>query len=422
MLFWGVHLGYPMHLLQLTQRTFLGYSVPVYYFLTIFIISAAAILALTLKRDWTAWEIAWWALPLICIPGILESDDRLWSTRQWLSWIVRGVIPGGIIFIAARRKSSLTSFLSWIYPVAIAAAVFGLWEIFFDRNIIWDGYWNALPQSQPGNPFYRPAAAIAISAPFEPPRGIQGNRLVYASTIVGFLPIALWLLKYKKKFYWANLPAVCIIFSLLLLSQVRTVWIATIVAITLILLLSHKHNKRENLALISGGFVCLAIFLALPKTSHMLRNRLNSFHLTNRSIHERLQFLQTAKVLKDYWLVGAGYGQFSAACKPSYPKGQYWNDTPDNQYLRWAIENGLPSLVLLFAFIAGIIRTGWEKIQHMEDPQEADLYKSLLIGLLSIAVTFMFFDGFYWGASNMTFWCFLGLFATCLKPTVACKI
>jgi len=30
-------------------------------------------------------------------------------------------------------------------------------------------------------------------------------------------------------------------------------------------------------------------------------------------------------------------------------------------------------------------------------------------------VTFLFFDGFYWGACNMTFWMLLGLFAACTK-------
>ena len=137
------------------------------------------------------------------------------------------------------------------------------------------------------------------------------------------------------------------------------------------------------------------------------------------TIRERLDILETTTVLKKRGLVGVGFGQFPTASRTYYPSVRIWRGTPDDQYLRWAIENGIPSLLLLIAFFVGIIRAGWAEIRGMKDVQDADFYKSLLAGWFGLSVTFLFFDGFYWGACNMTFWALLGMFAACLKPADA---
>lgn len=177
-----------------------------------------------------------------------------------------------------------------------------------------------------------------------------------------------------------------------------------------------QRNSRETTKIIAGTLLCFGIFLAWPKTHDAIWGRFQSFHFTETNIRARLDVLETAKVLKDHWAFGVGFGQFPTACKPYYHSVIPWFNSPDNQYLRWAIENGVLSFILLLTFFAGLVRAGWKKIQLMKDVQEADFYKSLLVGWLSVAVTFLFFDGFYWGSCNMTFWSFLGLFATCLKP------
>ena len=73
----------------------------------------------------------------------------------------------------------------------------------------------------------------------------------------------------------------------------------------------------------------------------------------------------------------------------------------------------------MLLFLGGLVRAIWRKIKTIQDPETAGLYKALLAGWVGIAATFLFFDGFYWGACNMTFWCFLGLAATCLKTEPA---
>lgn len=417
MLLWGLNLGYPMQHLQHIRWTFAGYVLPVYYLFNVLPIVGAAAFALAFKRHWTKWELLWWLLPLICLPGILQSGDPVWSTRQWSSWMVRGLLPGGIIFLVADRNKARRMLLYWIYPIIIAASLLGIAEIYYDYNPLWDNSLLPIPEtSQPQNPFYRPVYShysLAISAR---PQGTQGNRIPYASTLVAFLPLGVWLLKYAKRFYWAHLLAINILFSILLLSQARSVWIGAVTAIALVYAVSLQRNLRETIKINVGIIVCLGLFLAWHKTYTLFWWRYKTFHLAAGSIQSRLEVLKTAAVLKDRWFSGVGFGQFPVACRPYYHSAIPWVGTPDNQYIRWAIENGLPSFMLLAAFCAGLVFVGWKRIRQMEDVEQADFYRALLVGWLSIAVTFLFFDGFYWGACNMTFWSLLGLFATCLKP------
>ncbi|MBI4375218.1 MAG: O-antigen ligase family protein [Elusimicrobia bacterium] len=415
-LFWGLHLGYPVHQLQHIRWTLFGYLVPVYYFFTVLPMVGIATVVLALKRHWTKWELIWCLLPLICLPGILQSDDSVWSVRQCLSWVVRGLVPGGIIFIVAHRKQAESQLVHGIYPVIIGASLLGLMELYFDHNPLWDKSLTPIPvTAQPDNPFYRPVPPPIIPSTIGRPQGTQGNRIPYAAVLVAFLPIGLWLLKYGEKgSYWARLAALGALFSILLLAQVRAVWVSMVAAI----LLMHVVRLHQDLRLriIAGLLVGVGIFLAFPKTRDLLWTRLSSFRFTERSIQARIEVLQTVKVLREHGLWGVGFGQFPTACKPYYPRTLVWNNTPDNQYLRWTIENGVLAFGLLLAFFVGLIRAGWKRIQLMPDSRQADFYKSLLVGWASIAVTFLFFDGFYWAACNMTFWCFLGLFAVCLKP------
>ena len=417
MLLWGLNLGYPMQHLQHIRWTIAGYVIPVYYFFNVLPMVGAAALALTYKRHWIRWEMAWWLLPLICLPGILFSSDLPWSVRQWLSWIIRGVIPGGIIFLTAEREKAKALLLYWIYPIIIAASLLGIAEIYWDYNPLWDHSLIPIPEtSQPANPFYRPVYSDYSLLVSNRPYGTQGNRIPYSSTIVALFPLGLWLLKYKKKFFWGHLAAVNVLFAILLLGQARSVWAGTLVAIVLMYAVGLQRRPRESLKIIAGILVWLGVFLAWPKTYVMFWYRYKTFHLKFANMQSRWDVLKTASVLKDRWFSGVGFGEFPTACRPYYQSAMPWTGTPDNQYLRWAIENGVPSFLLLLAFFGGLTIAGWKKIQEMEDVEQADYYKSLLVGWLSMGVTFLFFDGFYWGACNMTFWSLLGLFATCLKP------
>jgi O-antigen ligase len=426
MLMWAVHLMFPVHYLQHARWTIFGQVVPIYYFFTVFPLVGAGVLALALKRHWTKWEVLWWLLPLICVPGILASGDKLWSCRQWLSWVVRGIVPGGILFSYCRKEENV--FLTRkLYPLIIGASILGLTELYLYYRTptnVWDNFLLKvdLGVAQPKeNLLYRPSQRAYPLPTSRAPGGTQGNRVPYAATLVAFLPIGLWLWRYRKGASWLHLLALATLLSVLVLAQVRAVWVGGLLILLALRIVGFYDDRRQIAKVAIASLMCLGAFFAWPVTRGILWARFNSFHLTETSIRERLAVLKTAKVLEDKWAWGVGYGQFPVAGKPFYPENLPWNETPDDQYLRWAIENGIPSFLCLLAFFAGLLCAGWRAIKNMGGSRIGDFYRALLLGWLGIAATFSFFDGFYWGACNMTFWCFLGLFASSIRGGVVAE-
>ena len=438
MLWWGLNLGYPMHLLQPIRWTLFGHTFPVYYLITAGLALGAGVCVLASKRGWTGWELLWCLLPLICLPGIWRSGDRIWAFRQWLSWLVRGPIPGGIIFLAACRRRPQPLLLWWVYPVILAAAFLGLGELAWEQNPLWDHPPFAVAEPAPSgnnfgaavgridravipqtiqtdNPFYRPHRSVFLSAR---PWGTQGNKVPYAATILAFFPLGLWLLKHRVGTYWVHVLGVAVLFSILILARARSGWVGLLAVLMAVPAFGLYREPRKVATLIGGLLLCLVLLMVWPKSQVMLCERMHSLRLTEQSIRERLAVLKTAKALEGRWLLGVGFGQFPTACLPYRDQALPWLGTPDNQYLRWTIENGILGLSFLAAFIIGLIRAGWHRLRLMADLRQADFYRAILLGWLGIAVTFLFFDGFYWGACNMTFWCLLGLFATSLTTPV----
>jgi hypothetical protein len=409
---WGLHLGYPFHKLQLVRQTFIGYSVPVYYFVTLAVTMALCLLTFSFKRSWKTWEILWCMLPLVCLPGIMASADKLWSARQWLSWIMRGIIPGGALMLASRHSGAKKLVPSLLYPIVVAGGWVAIDELWHHRNPYWDSFWNAVPATTAANPFYRPDAALALS---QFPRGVQGNRAVSMSLLLAFVPIGVWLIRSRPRWKWPAAASLAVFCAAIISANARTAWLGAIACIFLMRAVGLDRGYSQTARALGLLTLCFGLFLANPRTAPRLLERLNSFSFANNSIHERIEVFRTVAALKDHWLAGVGYGQFPAACKAFYPATLVWNNTPDNQFLRWLLENGVAGFLGLMAFCAGLVTAGLRKLSSMSKEEEPDFYRAVLAGWLTLAVTFLFYDGFYWGASNMTFWGLLGVFATCLS-------
>lgn len=412
---WAVYLMYPVHQLQHLRWTVVGYAVPVSYFFTALPVAVTALAALAAKRGWSRWEILWWLLPLACLPGILRSADPVWSVRQWVSLVVRGLAVGGTLYIATPSGNGAKHVLRWIFPAVVLAALVGLAEIGFQTNPLSDAYVDRqVPEtSQPDNPFYRPAwGDYSLSLR---PRGTQGNRIVYAACLVPFIPISIYVAARSKRWGWAYWLAAVVILLVVVLARSRSGWAGLAVGLFLAGALMFRGPARLAVcsAVVTGG-ILLALWIPpwtrVPQANGEVSVRMGV------TLEARLEHYRTLAALKGRWFGGVGYGQYPAVYRPHYSGPIPELPVPDNQYLRWLIENGVLGLSSLVAFLGGIVAAGWRRIRSMTDPIQADFYRALLAGWAGIATTFLFFDGFYWGASNMTFWSFLGLFATCLKP------
>jgi hypothetical protein len=415
---WAAHLAYPLQRLQAWRWSVAGHAIPAYYFLVVGPIMAAGILALAQRRP-RGWAALWWLLPAICLPGIAASADPAWSARQWASWIVRGPLPGAILFATVGGSEIEPLLKRWVYPVVVFAVLLGLGEVFLRRSVLWNDLRNDVPAvSRQDDPFYRPADHKNVLTVSLPPQGTQGNRVPYAAILVAFLPLTLvWLEGSQasaRPFQGAVSGA---IIAVLLLAQVRAAWLATAATLGVMVALNRGTASRRLTLPVLTALAFLAAAVAVPSTRRDLLLRIDSFHLRENSISQRLSALETARILLVRGGRGVGFGMFPTAARAYYNSPLPWNGTPDNQYLRWAIESGLPSLTLLAAFFFGLIRACLRQLRRMKDAAQVQIYNALLAGWAGMAAMFLFFDGFYWGACNMTFWSLLGLLATCLKTS-----
>lgn len=408
---WAAHLAYPLHYLQTFRFTVSNYAVPIYYPFVIGPLIASAAAVLMARPRWTVWTWAWWLLPLACLPGIVRAHDPIWAIRQWASWAIRGIVPGVVVFLCHDDQLLKMLFFRLIFPVAVAAAVFGLIEFHYDANPFESHATIQVPETnQSGNPFYRPAhQTFALSTSLRP-QGTQGNRIPYAALMTAFLPIGFYLSRHGRGSGLVYRISTIILMAILIVSQARSAWLGTSAMVLAALAMGFLRGRQEGTAAVACVAVCGLFLAAWPRAHHFIVERAHSFHLQG-SIHERLDALRSIAILKDRWLVGVGFGQFPAAAAHRFSVREPWSETPDDQYLRWSIENGLFGALSLAAFLVSVVVLGWRSIGRFSDVASADYYKALLIGWLGISVTFVFFDGYYWGACAMTYWCLLGMFA-----------
>lgn len=409
---WIVYLLLPLHLLQQFHVSIGGWTVPIYYFFVVPPVLCLVLYAILSKRGWTPVEAAWWLWPFVLLGSIVFSLFPAWSLREAMSWMLRGFSIGGMYLLWV--SDSPLRAVRWVYAAAVLAALGGLLELGFNRNPLADRFvgQSVAPIPETGNPLYRPyrpGAGLPLVSPR--PRGTQGNRIPYAASLLPFFSLALFFCGRDGRWRWAHRLAALILLSLLLAAGSLSV----LIGLTVLLFVYGITIGIGRTLLIAGFFSIVAIGGLWFFTAHAASGW-QSLPLKQTSVRHRLESYRTVGALKGRSMFGAGYGQYPNVYLAYYKGPLEHLPTPDNQYLRWLIETGIWGFTALIGFISWLIRAGQTRLKDRNDLDEARVYNAFLAGWAGIATSFIFFDGFYWGACNMTFWSFLGLWATCLKP------
>lgn len=397
MALWAAWLACPLTYLQAYRWHVQGHDVPVYYFVVAGVVAAGAFLTWASRPRVTRWDVAWWCLPLTCLPGILLSDDPAWSLREWTAFLVRGLVPGACLALLVDGPARLRAVLAVVVPVAVAAALLGLYEMAADHNPLADPLRSA---AGPSNPLVRWSDSTSAR-----PVGTQGNRIPYAACLVAFVPVCLQAARRSPP----AAVAAGVLAATVAWSQVRSAWAGLAVAMAAwVALLPGEERGRAARALGLGLAGLAVLTLALPMARERLASRLSATSLADPSLRHRAA---TAEVLASpgaVSLVGVGYGAYASLHERAGPGADPDLRIPDNQWVRWLLENGLVGAAALLAFLAALFAA---VVRGTRD----GLDRALLAGWLGLAFTFVFFDGFYAGGANMTFWCLLGLCAGSLR-------
>jgi hypothetical protein len=408
---WGMAIAFPVHGLQLIRIPIGHVQIPIYYPLIVGISVILTVATFFKNRPSTPLQIAMWAFVMIGFPAILWLESWAWPVRQWLSFCIRGLVVGAAISCIVDSEAVTESLLRAIYIVVVAACLFGYFEMFAGRNPMIDALANyqiadATLQPTTNTTFFRRPSDYAQS---HRPTGTQGNRIPYTACLVPFIPIALWKAQAHRASRAVHVVASAALGTLVIWSQVRSSWIALLVSLAVYAILITRRHPQFRLRIAIGLGLIVALNFAVPSIRHSVLERAQTFNLKNKDIAHRLGSLPVLSALHDRWLFGVGYGRYGEVYRPFYtgPYGQL--ATPDNQFFRWLIETGVFGFVALMTLLIAIAYRSWRGLRTLDQSHGYTMYAACLAAWFAILVTFAFFDGFYWLAPNLTFWCLSGL-------------
>jgi hypothetical protein len=262
-----------------------------------------------------------------------------------------------------------------------------------------------------------------------------GHPLPLGAYLVLFLPLPFALRKRWGR--RVSLASFAIVFTAILATLTRSSWIASFFVLAGVIQLMKKPWKA---ILFTVGLSTLLFLWASQSVVRVVNSKgfpdvpffdLLKVRLNPMSLHSEIFRSQrsasydvVSKTLRSYPLLGVGYGNYRkvygevpmesiaavggiAAVKELDSQGHL--PTPDNQFLRWTAENGLIGFFTLF--LAGTwFLTRFINIKIHPPSQELLSYLEVLsVGAGGFLINLMALDGFFWLATNFTFWFTVGL-------------
>ena len=259
-----------------------------------------------------------------------------------------------------------------------------------------------------------------------PPSGTFGNKNMASHYAVMTMPLGLglWLWSKKIPHIWFYAISVALMMTFIVYTETRASWIASVVSLSLLSLGAYSFYRhcKTTAQPSSNGFtirrqrrlsaVCAALLLILMV--HLSSDGVRTFYnranelvgsfvsVESGSAKERLTIWQNSlAMLQDHALIGVGIGNWPI----HYPRYQQaatidetaattmieWRRT-HNDYLQWAVELGLPFLVLFLLIVALLLRTSWKLLRHSYQQSNRLFYLTLgiVMSLGGGAVTALF--------------------------------
>ena len=332
----------------------------------------------------------------------------LWSDNAYLNWLVllpwiTGLISLMLIFWfclqtpSTPNSSSLLAQRPWlfvhcIYIASIAVIILGIGQYLWHWDIV----------SQPA-----------------PPAATFKNKNIFAQYLVITLPlgVALFLHNQQRLWQWGYGIIAALSLSMIIYTTTRAAWMA--VALESLLLISwllYRYVKGlESIALGRNRMTVILCSALLFITmihfddSGFNANAINQYwnetetiiddaSLTEREGNIRLiNWLNSWAIFQDHWLIGVGLGNWQVIY-PLY-KRVYAEDWMANQQVVWnyahndfietAVSLGAIGLLLLSAFIAGLLLLAWRLI-NANKAQHSSLGLALCMAIGGVATTALF--------------------------------
>jgi len=243
-------------------------------------------------------------------------------------------------------------------------------------------------------------------------KGLMAHKNQFAISLLLMLPFTTYALAVFKK-WWrgaAVYSSLMILISIVII-QTRSVWIATIVFILTLLLLSVifllnnnlksiflSHKKTIAIAFGSLFLISLTTFVIIQNsgTSSLMKQQMESTFSTKSSNAQwRIKMWNASMHLaKDNLIVGVGAGNWKNAIIPYYYKNfgneyQNWR-RPHNDYLWVLTEKGIPGLLLFIAIFGIILFYGFKILFYEKEKNKLLIIILMISGITSYLFVSLF--------------------------------
>lgn len=273
-----------------------------------------------------------------------------------------GFLIGGVTFLCARR---------FIDPRAWMGACFGGLAVLGAMG----------------------AAAFAMD-PGDRVGSMVGHGITYGALVVSMLPGALVFAGRRSR-----LLAVVVAVggaTLLILSQSRSSWLATIVIVLFLMVLLARRGDLRLLGYLSAGLaIALVVIFSTGSLHRIVETRLNSDVGQSQAVtHRQFSLSFAGSQIRQRPLFGAG--------TPGYAAQQIGAETDlgavDNGYLSIGVDLGLLGLLVALFPLAIALRTLGRCLRLGLAPP-VDL--ALALGILGVSVITLFYDTYYWAQLDL---------------------
>lgn len=313
------------------------------------------------------------------------AEFRGMAISTTAGFVFRSVAISWAAFFIGRQPVERERFIRWLALLGALTAAGALYEPLTGH---WFLFHRDITPQQNSYELWAPTLGIAS--------GAIGQPLPLSALLNLFLPFSLWYWARHRR--WWTWLALILMIGAILATYRRTGYA---IGVAIVFGMTWATDRRAIREILLGLLVIAAAAAAIPSVRRHVRERFNS-NATLQEIsvgHRRLVYDTALDIVSHHPLIGIGTRQYEKTWS-RYATYAGAINTPDSQYLRTAIENGVIGLAILAGFIGYLLLSLW---RHREEEG-----LPFLVACAGFSVGLVFLDGLYWPATSMTFFAIAG--------------
>jgi O-antigen ligase len=387
-----------------------------------FIILPAAFLILSVLFNKEAYrsifnkaQIPFLAFLLSMMAGMVRVKDP--AIAHWNFWSFIFPIPFFYLFakVAFDEKKGLFIIRSVCFMATLVCA-FGIIELVTRRNLIYELY--LIHRAPILETYYNVFKGRRMMSTHIQPAPL-------GTYLVAILPLAIGLIIREKKRIFKLLAVICmaVIFISIVFTFSRGALLGAFTVMSVIAAFLAGRKKRFFILglVLSVLAIIWGCSLLSGKGYSPFFNRYSPQGLAGKySFAGKIdRFKMTGKILLEYPLCGAGFGNYRALFDKYLPRLAYLpNDLkiPDCMYLAILAETGLIGFGGFSIFIYFLFKRIRSKLREIPDGENRMFLVIFLSGFLGIMATFLTYDGLYWPSPGYLFWSYAGILSLLSRP------